>query len=208
MRHKGIGAAVAVCALATAAILTSSCSNSGSNGNGGKVRMILGGGSTQAATLGPTQATTLSDGSGRTIDSASISLSSILARNLDGQLIDVSMALPVTLDIIQLIQGRTVELPIGTLPVGSYDQLVIVIRSLHVGLSDGTLIDVTPPGGGWTAIVRTDPFEVVDGSVTTVHLHFRSDRAFQWINNHLEFDPEFDCTVEHGDDHGDGDDDD
>jgi hypothetical protein len=166
--------------------------------------MILGGGSTQAATLGATQATTLSDGSGRTITSASISLSSILARNLDGSLINVTMTLPVTLDVMTLIQGRTVELPIGTLPIGSYDQLVIVIRSLHVVLSDGTMVDVTPPGGGWTAIVPTEPFDVVDGSVTTVHLNFRSDRAFTWVNNQLEFNPGFDCTVEHsGGDHDD-----
>ena len=106
------------------------------------------------------------------------------------------MALPVTVDLVALVQGRTVDLPIGSLPVGSYDQLVVVIRSLHVELSDGTLIDVTPPGGGWTAIVRVDPFEVVDGQVTTVHLHFRASGAFRWADGELQFDPEFDCDVE------------
>jgi hypothetical protein len=163
----------------------------------------MGGPTTQAAQVGGTSPVTLSDGTGRTITSASISLSSILARNLDGQLIDVTMDLPVTVDLVNLIQGRTVELPIGSLPVGSYDQLVIVIKSLHIELSDGTTIDVTPPGGGWTAIVRVEPFEVVDGAVTTVNLHFRADGAFRWVDGELEFNPGFDCDVDRDDDRDD-----
>jgi len=197
MNFRGAGYS----ALALATVLVAGCSNSDSmtGQSKGTVRFTMGGPTTQAARLGATSPLTLSDGTGRTITAASITLSSIVARNLDGQLVDVTMALPVTVDLVSLIQGRTVDLPIGSLPVGSYDQLVIVIRGLHVELSDGTMIDVTPPGGGWTAIVRVDPFEVVDGQVTTVHLHFRAAGAFQWIDGHLEFDPEFDCDVERGD---------
>jgi len=197
--------AAGLCALSVATVLVAGCSNSDSlsGRSNGNVRFVMGGPTTQAALSGGTTPVTLSDGSGRTITSASISLSSILARNLDGQLIDVTMDLPVTLDLVDLIQGRTIELPIGSLPVGSYDQLVIVIRTLHLELSDGTLIDVTPPGGGWTAIVRVEGFDVVDGVVTTVNLRFRADRAFRWIDGRLEFNPEFDCDVDRG-----GDDDD
>ena len=204
MRHINVGAA-GLCALTLATVLLGGCSSSDSlSGNGnGNVRFRMGGSTTQAAAVASTSPVPLADGTGRTITAATISLSSILARNLDGQLIDVTMALPVTVDLVALIQGHTVDLPIGSLPVGSYDQLVIVIRSLHVELSDGTQIDVTPPGGGWTAIVAVDGFDVVDGQVTTVNLHFRGAGAFHWLNGELEFDPGFDSDVDRG-----GDDDD
>jgi len=200
MRHINLGAA-GFCALTLAAVLVGGCSNSDSlsGRSTGNVRFTMGGATTQATSLGGTSPVTLSDGTGRTITSATISLSGIVARNLDGQLIDVTMDLPVTIDLIGVIQGRTVDLPIGSLPVGSYDQLVIVIRSLGVELSDGTRIDVTPPGGGWTAIVRVEPFDVVDGQVTTVHLLFRAAGAFRWIDGRLEFNPEFDCNVDRDD---------
>ena len=159
----------------------------------GRVRLTMGG---PVAAAGTVSAATLSDDGGRRIDAAVITLSSILARNLDGELVDVSVDLPMDVDLIALLQGRTVELPTGSLPVGSYDQLVIVIRSLHVTLSDGTVIDVTPPGGGWTAIVRTEPFDVVEGQVTTVNLRFRPERAFRFIEGRLEFTPEFDGEVD------------
>jgi len=197
MRRSQLGS-IGLGALLLTSLLTG-CSNSdsmnGSSGTG-RVRMVMGG-PTQAALSGSSSSTTLSDGTGRTLESAEITVTGIVARNLDGQLVDVSMDLPATVDLVALIQGRTFELPSGSLPVGSYDQLVVVIGSLHVTLSDGTVIDVDPPGGGWTAIVRTDPFDVVDGEVTTVNLHFRAERAFNWIEGHLEFDPEFDCDHDH-----------
>jgi len=206
MRHMNSGV-VGFCAIALATVLAAGCSNSDSlsGKSNGNVRFVMGGPAVQAAAVAGATPEILSDDSGRSIASASISLSSILARNLDGELINVAMDLPVTVDLIALINGGTVDLPIGSLPVGSYDQLVIVIRSLHVELSDGTQIDVTPPGGGWTAIVAVDAFDVVDGQMTTVNLHFRAGRAFRWLNGELEFNPEFDCDVDrhHGGDGGD-----
>ena len=183
-----IGGAV----LVLAPVLATGCSDSGSmTGSAtGRVRMVMGG------PEGTVSAATLTDGDGRRIDSATIALSSIVARNLDGELVDVSIELPIDVDLVDLLQGRTVELPIGSLPAATYDQLVVVIRSLEVVLSDGTDIDVTPPGGGWTAIVRTEPFDVVEGQVTTVNLRFRPERAFRFIEDRLEFQPEFDGEVE------------
>ena len=177
--------------LVLAAAMAAGCSGSASVTGSftGQVHLTMGGPATAAVS-----AATLEDG--RTIDSAVISLSSVLARNLDGELIGVSIDLPVDVDLIELVHGRTVELPTGSLPVGSYDQMVVVIRSLRVVLSDETAIDVTPPGGGWTRIVRTQPFEVVEGEVTTVNLRFRPDRAFQFIEGRLEFNPEFDGDVD------------
>ena len=185
--------------LAATLLLAAACNDSSSmtSSGTGRVRLVMGG-AAQAATV---SAATLSDGTGRQIVSADIELSSVLARNLDGQLVDVTVDLPMTVDLIGLMQGHAVELPVGSLPVGSYDQLVVVIRSLHVELSDGTQIDVTPPGGGWTAIVPAQPFDVVEGQITTVNLRFRADGAFRWNDGHLEFDPEFDCETDHH--HGD-----
>jgi hypothetical protein len=181
------------------------CSNPGSMTDAagtGRVHMTIGGSATQA--MGASSAMTLDDGSGRTITSATISLSAIEARNLDGQLVPVTVDLPMDVDLVALIQGGTVDLPDGSLPAATYDQIVVVIRSLHVELSDGTQIDVTPPGGGWTVVVPTAAFDVVAGQVTTVQLHFRAAGAFQWVDGHLVFDPGFDCDVDHH--HGDDDD--
>lgn len=194
MRHSSFGTAGFV-ALALTTTLLGACSSSNSvTGTGagmGRVRMVIGGGTSGAA--GGMSTVALNDGTGRTITSAQITLSSILARNLDGHLIDVTVDMPFTLDLVSVIQGGTVDLPMGALPAGTYDQIVIVIRSLHVVLSDGTQIDVTPPGGGWTAIVPTQQFDVVDGQTTTVHLAFHASGAFQWINGQLNFNPGFDC---------------
>ncbi|HJQ97677.1 MAG TPA: DUF4382 domain-containing protein [Candidatus Polarisedimenticolaceae bacterium] len=187
-------------------LLSAACSDSGSMvaSGTGRVRLVMGGSAPAATTV---SAATLSDGSGRQIVAAEIELSSVLARNLDGQLVDVTVDLPMTVDLIGLVQGHTVELPVGSLPVGTYDQLVVVIRALHVELSDGTQVDVTPPGGGWTAIVPAEAFDVVEGQLTTVNLRFRADGAFRFVDGHLEFDPEFDCDTDRHH-HDDGDDDD
>ena len=184
-----------LCALALTALIFGGCSDSGSmvGNNTGRVRIVMDGPATQAATLEAAQLTAMNDGSGRTLTSAEIQISSILARNLDGELIDIALTLPATVDLIALIQGGTHELPTGALPAGSYDQIVVVIKSLTVGLSDGTEVEVRPPGGGWTAVVNTDPFDVADGAVTTVTLHFRARDAFQVVNGELEFSPGFDC---------------
>ena len=200
MRITGIGR-LGFSALTLAVLILGGCSDSGSmvGSNTGHVLMIMGG-PPLAATGGVGAATALNDGNGRTLTAAEITVASVLARNLDGQLIDIDMDLPATVDLVALIGGGTAELPLGALPVGTYDQLVVVIRSLHVELSDGTQVDVTPPGGGWTAVVDTDPFDVVDGQVTTVTLHFRAGGAFEFVDGHLVFHPGFDCEVDHGHD--------
>lgn len=166
----------------------------------GTVRISLSSGNTAAMTTGgPVSA--CRDDQGRTIAAASVTLASVLARNLDGQLVTVSSALPVDVDLIQVLEGRSVQLPAGTLPPGDYDQLVIVMTKVTLTLSDGTIVTVEPPGGGWTAIVPTAPFSVVEGAVTTIELVLRGD-PFQWLAGKFEFDPEF------GDRHDDDEDDD
>jgi hypothetical protein len=202
VRRSQLGS-IGLGALLLTSLLTGGCSHSDfldgtsdsgpgtGNGSGtGRVRMVMGGPALAAA------AGTLSDDA-HTIDSAEITITRIVARNLDGQLIDIGMELPVSVDLITLVQGATFELPAGSLPVGAYDQLVVAIGALHVTLSNGTVTDVDPPGGGWTATVRTDAFDVVEGEVTTVNLHFRAEHAFKWDHGELQFDPEFDCDHDH-----------
>jgi len=128
------------------------------------------------------------------LQAANVTFSSILARTLDGQLIDVSIDLPVTVDMLSLVNGQEVTLPIGFLPLGTYDQLVVVMTQVEVTLADGTKVAITPPGGGWTAIVPvSEPFTVVEGETTTVAINFRKDLSFGCGANNWEFHPSFEC---------------
>ena len=174
----------------------------------GMVRISLASGNTSALTTGGDVAA-MRDDRGRTISAAMVTFSSVLARNLDGQLVTISSALPVDVDLIAVLEGRTVELPAGTLPPGDYDQLVVVMTKVALTLSDGTLVTIEPPGGGWTAIVPTAPFTIVEGGVTTIELQLRRD-AFELLEGRFAFDPEFDCDrgARHDDDDDDEDDDD
>ncbi|HEX6850809.1 MAG TPA: hypothetical protein VF139_05320 [Candidatus Polarisedimenticolaceae bacterium] len=182
------------------ALLGSACSGTDSvtGGSSGNVRITLAS-ATQAATLASGTSggmTTLDDDhddAGRSITAAAVTFSSILARNLAGELVPIASALPVTIDLKSVLEGRQVDLPAGTLPPGSYDQLVVVMTRVELTLTDGTHIAITPPGGGWTAIVPTAPFSVVEGGITTLELRLRGD-VFDVIDGDFEFDPEFDCS--------------
>lgn len=175
------------------ALLAAACSGADGvvNKDTGMLRISLASGNTAALTTGGDGAACRDD-SGRTISAAAVTFSSVLARNLDGQLIAVSSELPVDVDLMAVLTGRTVELPAGTLPPGEYDQLVVVMTKVALTLSDGTVVTIEPPGGGWTAIVPTAPFAVVEGGVTTIELRLRSD-SFRFRDGRFAFDPGFDC---------------
>jgi hypothetical protein len=127
------------------------------------------------------------------LEQANATFASLLARNLDGQLIDLAVDLPRTVDLIGLLEGGTVELPMGTLPPGMYDQMVVVITELELVFLNGGKVAVTPPGGGWTSIVRVTPFEVVEGEVVTIELRFKPRDAFRELGGIFRFFPVFDC---------------
>jgi hypothetical protein len=139
------------------------------------------------------------------VTAAEVQFSSILARNLDGELIPVTLDLPVTVDVFDLLDGGEYELPAGLLPPGDYDQIVVVMTALSLTVESGTRITIEPPGGGWTAIIATGPFSVVDGATTTIRLDLRWHDAIEWLGDHFEFHPIFDCDVD--DPSGGGDDD-
>ncbi len=135
------------------------------------------------------------------LQAANVTFSSILARTLDGQLINVTIALPVTVDLLSLGTGKDATLPIGFLPPGTYDQLVVVMTEVELVLQDGTKVAITPPGGGWTAIVGVAaPFTVVEGETTSVTIKFRRDLSFGLGGGGWEFHPRFDCGDQDHDD--------
>jgi Domain of unknown function (DUF4382) len=187
---KSIRNELALAGLAVTLGIVTACSNS-SNGmtqsGKGAVQFVM-----SASTAAPA---TTHDGStdDHQLQAANVAFASILARNLDGQLINVTIELPVTVDVLGLVTGGAVTLPAGFLPPGTYDQLVIVMTKVELTLANGTVVTIDPPGGGWTSIVRvTDPFTVAEGQTTTVNLRFRQG-GFQWLNDHWDFNPEFDC---------------
>ena len=125
-----------------------------------------------------------------------VTFSSLLARNLDGDLVDLAVDLPRTVDLIGLMNGRQITLPTGTLPPGMYDQIVVVIRSVEFVFLDGRKELLTPPGGGWTRIVPVTTFEVIDGQTTTIELRFKPSGALRERNGGFEFSPDFDCRTD------------
>jgi hypothetical protein len=127
--------------------------------------------------------------------SANVTLSSILARNFDGVLVDVDMDLPVTVDVMRMETGREITLPDGDLPPGMYDQIVVVMTAVQGMTEDGTTVTIEPPGGGWTAVIPVCPFDVAEGSTTVVGLQLAVHRSFSWKNNRFHFDPRFECET-------------
>jgi len=125
--------------------------------------------------------------------SANVTFSSILARNLDGVLVDVVMELPTTVDVMLVDRGREVILPDGVLPPATYDQIVVVMTQVEGVTEDGTTVTITPPGGGWTAIVPVCPFVVEGGATTVVGLKLEVRRSFHWRDNRFHFQPRFVC---------------
>jgi len=200
------------------ALIAAGCSGDGLGPNQGRVRFVLSSGSTALAapgvesptisptpgTAGATASPSLSgDGEGdgehhdyRAFQAANVTFSSILARDQDGVLVNVSMDLPVQVDIVSMdTGGNQVTLPDGDLPVGTYDQLVVVMTQLEGVLKDGTQLSITPPGGGWTSIVPICPFTVEEGGTTTVSLQFMVRQAFTWRNLRYHFQPQLQCST-------------
>jgi hypothetical protein len=194
---------LALAGLAMVVGIVAACSN-GSNSlmhdGKGAVKFTM-----SASAAAPVAPAVASDGSStdHSLQTANVTFASILARNLDGQLIDVTIALPTTVNVLELVSGGTVTLPVGFLPPGTYDQLVVVMTRVELTLGSGTVITIDPPGGGWTAVIPvTEPFTVAEGATTTVNIRFHADGSFRWLDGAWQFHPEFDC-----DDHDDGDDD-
>jgi hypothetical protein len=120
---------------------------------------------------------------------ATVTLSSVLARTLDGELVDLDMELPIDLDVVRIEGGRQLLLPDGFLPADTYDQLVLVITAVQGQTRDGTIVTIQPPGGGWTAVVPMCALEVEDGNTATVGIALNVRSSFIAVGNLWSFQP-------------------
>jgi hypothetical protein len=125
------------------------------------------------------------------LETANVTFSSLLARNADGQLVDLGVELPKTVDAVGLLGGAGVTLPAGSLPPGTYDQLVVVMTQLELAFVNGAKVALTPPGGGWTTVVPVTPFTVIEGQELTIELNLHLGSAFREASGAVGFFPEF-----------------
>lgn len=198
-------------ALAIAAVLAlPGCSLDGLFGHdGGRVRMVLsrddgGALNTAVATLVSQSAAQADrdddDGDGKRGDwrfqTATVTLSSILARTNDGELVNLDIDLPITVDVVKIDGGKQLVLPDGFLPADTYDQVVLVITAVQGVTRDGTTVTIEPPGGGWTAIVPICPMEVVESATTSVGLALNVRSSFLQVGNWWSFHPRFRSLVD------------
>ena len=102
------------------------------------------------------------------------------------------MDLPRTLNMLGFADGRVVELPIGFLPPGMYDLILVNMTKVEFVLQNDLKISIEPPLGGWIAklAVRPRPFEVIEGQTTTVALRFFPHRMFRIKNGKFKFEIE------------------
>jgi len=190
--------ALTVVGLAVVVALSAGCSSSSGSAiladGRGQVRIVL------SSTLGATEA--LADSGRRRGDldpldglqAVEVTVSRIQARDLDENLVDVEIEMPVTVDILSLTDLASFELPIGFIEPGTYDALVVVITAVDLVTTDGTRLPITPPDVGWTGVIEVCPFEVVAGQTTTVRVVLQRDRSFRVVRDSVRFDPEFECT--------------
>jgi hypothetical protein len=183
------------------------------SGSGGQVQIVLGGDPAGAAAVGGASLDATASGNGfaardgggdhgdacSRLAGAEVTFTSIVARNLEGQLVPLTLDYPVTVDLMALTEDNTVALPIGTLPPGTYDQLVVVMSTLTLTTRNGTVIAISPPPGGWTKIIRVEPFEVIEGETTTIYIRFHRGLSFMLFGEDFEFDPHF-SEDDNGDD--------
>ncbi len=137
---------------------------------------------------------------------ATVTLSSILARTLDGELVNLDVDLPVTVDVVKIDDGKQIQLPDGFLPADTYDQIVVVMTAVQGTLRDGTIVTIEPPGGGWTAVIPTCPLEVTDATTTTVGLALNVRNSFVLVGSQSwSFQPRFRSMVDCSQNSEDGD---
>ena len=186
--------------IAGALVAVTGCSLDVFGNDGGRVRMIVAPeGASSLTNLVLDSATVLDRGDDDDdrprgawwFQTANVTVSSILVRSNDGELIDLDVELPITLDVVRIDGGKSIQLPDGFLPAADYDQVVLVITAVRAVAHDGTIVTLEPPGGGWTAVIPVCPFEVVAGDVATVGLALNVRSSFLRLGNWWSFQPRF-----------------
>lgn len=124
-------------------------------------------------------------------ETATVTLTSILARTTAGELVPLDVDLPVVVDVVRIDGGKQVVLPDGLLPVDTYDQVVLVMTAVQGTTFDGASVTVQPPGGGWTAVIPICPLEVTDGATATVGVALNVRSSFLRTGSWWSFQPRF-----------------
>jgi hypothetical protein len=126
------------------------------------------------------------------LQAATITVASIEAHQASGNWVVVDAGLPASVDLLAILNGSSpVTLPADAIPEGAYDALQVTITKVDLTLTDGTVVSLTPPSGGWVVRIPVD-FTVVAGQVTEVTLQIRCDTSFRMIGSTMDFEPSFD----------------
>jgi hypothetical protein len=186
-------------------IMVAGCGTDGLLGsNQGRIRVILasedGGSAALAAPDPEANASQGGPGGAWSFTSATVTLSSILARTHGGVLVNIGADLPVAVDVAKIDGGRSVQLPDGVLPAATYDQVVLVITAVQGVASDGTVVTVEPPGGGWTTVVPICPLDVAEGETATVGITLNVRGSFLRTSTRWSFQPRFRSQLDCSDD--------
>jgi len=132
------------------------------------------------------------------IAQANVTFSAMQAHSAGGGDVPVSGSFPMSVDLLTLVNGRTITLAAESIPPGSYDRLDVTISAVSLTLTNGTKVDITLPAGGRTAMIPTS-FTVELGQPVTVTLDFRVDLSFKFDGAEFEFEPEIEIEgIEHG----------
>ena len=138
-----------------------------------------------------------------TFQTATVTLSSVMARTTKGELVDLDIDLPVDVDVVRIDGGRQLQLPDGFLPGDTYDQIVLVMTAVRGLTRDGTAVTIQPPGGGWTAVIPICPLEVDESQTTAVGIALNVRNSFVQAGNWWSFQPRFrsvtSCNTNNGD---------
>ncbi len=130
---------------------------------------------------------------------AQVTFASLRAHQVGGDWVEVSGEFPMTVDLLTLVEGRTITLGSDALPPGDYDALEVTITAVHLVTQDGAEVDLQLPPDGVKVVVPV-PFTVVEGQETVITLDFRVDRSFAIRGTELEFQPEIELVgIEHRD---------
>jgi hypothetical protein len=128
---------------------------------------------------------------------AHVTISSVRAHQVGGGWVPLAGTFPMEVDLLSLVNGRTVTLASGALPAGDYDALEITITAVRLVTRDGTVITLELPPGGRTVVIEVF-FTVLEGQETVLTLDFRVDLSFEFRGNEIEFHPEIEVEgVEH-----------
>lgn len=189
--------AAGIFAIGLAAVVAGCSSSNDSKGSQGSLAITMAASGTAAS--GATQAAaTGTDDAISHLKAAVITIAGIEARMADGTWVPVETGLPADIDLIAIITaGNVATLPADLLPEGDYDALELRITAVKLTLLNETIVEITPPGTGWTVRIPVS-FSVVAGQSTVVNLTLHGPGSFKFFDGEYGFDPEIDViSVEH-----------